>query len=82
MRAQSQNEKTQKNENKLVRRKDLDVWRFQQIADCCAFFQQLHKKSQTRINVVSFLHDSNDVYWESDERFRPTIDSLKENGLN
>lgn len=70
----------------MVRRnKDtMDVWRFQQIADCCLYFQQHHHNSTTsqsggRQNVVSFVYDSNDPYWQA-ERYQSIVDSLKEKG--
>lgn len=61
-----------------MKKKDIEVWRAYQIADCSAYFQQHHQTQG--LSVVSVVYNANFDYWKEDDRFKDVADFLKENG--
>lgn len=59
LRAQTHNEKLVANYDSILKKKDIDLWRFYQLIDCCKYFQEKavlnNKSDDKRLNMITIL---------------------------
>lgn len=62
LRAQTQNEKINSGHDMAMRKRDLELWRFYQLIDCCKYFQEestgqstSSQSLESRVNIITIL---------------------------
>ncbi|CAF0946867.1 unnamed protein product [Brachionus calyciflorus] len=81
LRAQNQHESNEKL-NPGLKKKDLDLWRFNQIIDCCLFFQQqstLNNPEPKKPSMVTLL--VNDDVKISQTKFKEIVESARQKSI-
>jgi protein SMG5 len=84
LRAQTQNEKINYGHDMTLRKRDLELWRFHQLIDCCKYFQEestIHSNNshshENRANIITILTFSE----LNDEKFKNMVKLSAENSI-
>lgn len=85
LRAQNQNEKLTKTIDRSLKKKDVDLWCFQQLVDCCAYFQQHQQtlnggESKKSSNMVTLLYDGSSEKYSDSNKYTNASNLINEHG--